>query len=242
MFLRPASRLYHSVSHPASNAIIRAKLPETALLTKAVSLIPQYGFTQRSIDAAVKEMGLSDAIQTVLTSSPKNYSPEAALTLFWLKYQRQKLHDMVMDPEAEFHKIRDEYDRAAYLLKTRLDFNKPVALHLKQALGQLVLPYNWPGSLEELHNLSDDIAFYAGDSSNDSAWYTKRLSFSTVYVKSELFMLQDSSPDFARTHRYVEDSIRNMKQAGDAYNAVEQWSVFNAISLWNLIRSQAARF
>ena len=50
-------------------------------------------------------------------------------------------------------------------------------------------------SLDELHNLSDDIAFYAGDTSNDFAWYSKRLGFSSIYVSSEVFMLQDTSKD-----------------------------------------------
>lgn len=96
-------------------------------------------------------------------------------------------------------------------------------------------------SLEELHNLSDDVAFYAGDMSNDLAWYAKRLLFSSIYVKSELYMLQDSSADFQKTKEFVESSVKSVETMGNSYNAVEEWSMFNAISLVNLIKSQVAR-
>lgn len=233
-----SSRPYHSVSHP--NTIIDPALPETILFTKALGHIPQTGFSRKSISAAVADLGLLDAIQLAVSASSR-HSPEFLLVLFWLKHSRQRLWDHVSNPELAFHKVGNEYDRAAYLLKMRLAYNRPVATRLPEALSQLVLPYNVAAALEELHNLSDDVAFYAGDDSHDLAWYAKRLALLSIYVKSELFMTQDKSEGFSRTDDYVDSSVASLKAMGAGYNAVEQWSVFTAILTVNLIKSQLAR-
>lgn len=234
------ARAYHSVSHPASNVIVNMKSPESILLAKAIEKVPTFGFTKAAVNAAVKDLEYLDSIQTALSVS-STHSPEFLLVLFWLKLQRQRLHDHVMDRSLKFHDIKNEYDRAAYLINTRLTYNEPVVGQLSQALGQLIAPYNIGSSLEELHNLSDDVAWYAGDESNDSAWYAKRLLLSSVYVKSELYMLQDSSENFTRTKEFVKSSVASVAAMGSSYNAVEQWTAFNAISMVNLIRSQLTR-
>lgn len=240
-FLAPrAIREYHSTHHKASNIIVNSKSPESILLTKAIEHIPKLGFTKASIDAAVTDLGYLDSIQSIVTAS-SSHSPEFSLVLFWIKFQRQRLYNELLDPNLTFHEVKDEYDRVLYLINKRLLYNEPVIGLLFQALAQLITPYNMGASLEELHNLSDDVAFYAGDMSNDSAWYAKRLLFSSIYVKSELYMLQDSSENFERTQRFVESCVSNVKAAGASYNSVEQWTFFNAISLVNLVKSQLAR-
>lgn len=233
-----APRAYHSVSHP--NTIVDPALPESILFSKAISHIPQTGFSKQSINAAVADLDLLDSIQLAVSASSR-HSPEFLLVLYWLKHNRQRLWDLVSDPQLEFHQVSNEYDRAAYLLKARLAYNQPVAARLPAALSQLVLPYNVAAALEELHNLSDDVAFYAGDDSHDLAWYAKRLALLSIYVKAELFMVQDKSENFARTNEYVDRSVASLRSMGAGYNAVEQWSVFTAILTVNLIKLQLAR-
>lgn len=231
------TRAYHAVSHP--NTIVNLKTPENRLLSKAIENVPLLGFSGQCITQAARDSGYLDSVHSLFTS--KDQLPEFQLVLFWLKLQRQKLYDHVLDPKLEFHSVRNEYDRAAYLINKRLEYNAPIVGKLTGALSQLVLPYNIGLSLEELHNLSDDVAFYAGDMSNDLAWYAKRALFSTVYVKSELYMLQDLSENFKQTKEFVNGCVRNVQTVGNSYNAVEEWGMFNAISLVNLIRSQLAR-
>lgn len=232
------ARLYHLTLHPASNVIVDAKLPENRLLAKALDHVPAYGFDERCIAQAVKDLGYSDAFQSVVSSQG---APAHQLVMFWLRHNRQRLYNHVLDPALPFHTQNSEYDRVAYLVKQRLRYNEPVLGKLPGALAQLTVPYNWAASLEELHNLSDDVAFYAGDMLNDSAWYAKRFLFSSLYVKSELYMLQDTSENYRHTMDYVERSVRSVEKMGDSYNAVEQWLVFNAILLVNLIKLQLAR-
>lgn len=237
---RSAARAYHLVSHPKSNVIVNAKSPEAILLTKAVEHVPKLGFSKGAVNAAVKDLDMLDSIQSAVTAM-SSHSTEFLLVLFWLKLQRQKLYDHVLEPTLDFHKIANEYDKAAYLIKRRLEYNESVVGQLSLALAQLVVPYNMGLSLEELHNLSDDIAWYAGDNSNDSAWYAKRLLLSSIYVKSELFMLQDTTEQYKRTKDFVDSNVASVAAMGSSYSAVEQWTIFNAISLVNLIKSQLAR-
>lgn len=236
----PVARAYHLISHPASNRIVHINSPEAVLFTKAIEHVPKYGFTKKAVDSAVRDLKYLDSIQSAITAL-LGHSMEQLLVLFWLKLQRQELYDHVLDTKLPFHQIRNEYDRAAYLLNKRLSFNEPIIKQLSGALAQLVLPYNVALSLEELHNLSDDVAFYAGDMSNDTAWYAKRLLLSSIYVKAELFQLQDNTNGFSRTKEFVESKVASVKNMGYAYSSVEQWAIFNAILLVNLIKSQLAR-
>jgi len=46
------------------------------------------------------------------------------------------------------------------------------------------LARNIPTSISELAKLSDEIWYLAGDTSVDTAWYTKRASLSAVYAST----------------------------------------------------------
>lgn len=234
-------RSYHSIDHPSSNIIVNPKAMESIILSKSLTYIPEFGFDSRCITQAIRELKYPDSLQSAISSSPSGNSLEFQLMLHWLKIQRQNLQDHVLDPKSEFNSITGEYERAAYLVNKRLEYNQPIIHQLSSGLSQLVAPYNLNQSLDELHNLSDDIAFYAGDMSNDFAWYSKRLGLSTIYVSSEVFMLQDTSKDFINTKEFVDHKIKGFSDMGSAYNDAEQWGTFNAIGLVNLIKSQLLR-
>ncbi|EGW33749.1 uncharacterized protein SPAPADRAFT_59114, partial [Spathaspora passalidarum NRRL Y-27907] len=204
-------RLYHSSEHIGSNVIVDNNTIESKILSKALEHIPRYGFKTGSITKAIRDLEYPDSIQSVITSNPKGNSAEFQLTLHWLKSKRQELNNYAAE-DPEFNSITNEYERVAKLIKTRLMMNSPVIGHLHEGLSQLVVPYNLPQSMEELHNLSDDIAFLAGDMSHDFAWYSKRAGFSSIYVKSELYMLQDSSANFKKTNKFVDEKVRGIKQ------------------------------
>lgn len=234
-------RKYHSGDQPASNLIIDASRIENKLLTKSLEYIPKYGFSDKCITDAIKELNYSDSIQSVLNASQGSSSSELQLMIHWLKTQRQNLIHDISDENSDFHKISDEYDRATYLINKRLLYNAPIINQLQQGISHLILPFNMPLALEELGNLGDDIAFYAGDNSHDFAWYAKRFSVSTVYVSSELYMLQDKSPNFENTKKFVTERVKKIDQLGETYDTFEKWAFFNSIAAFNLIKSQLAR-
>lgn len=215
-------RLYHSPDHPSSNLIINPATIESKILTNALQYIPTYGFTSYCVTKSIHELKFPDSTHSVLTSLPTGGSLEFQLMHFWLKFQREKLNTYIIENQELLSKLT-QYERISHLINKRLEFNQPVISKLTHGISQLAIPYNLPQSLEELHNLSDDIAFYAGDKSNDFAWYTKRGGISSIYVSSELYMLQDTSLNFKNTREFVNNKVQGLSDLGGAYNDVEQW-------------------
>lgn len=237
-----SSRLYHSFSH-LNKPILDISTLENQLLNRAYAHVPQLGFSEKAIQVASTEMGLNAGTSKALfnfTSSVSNVKQQ--LVLFHLLKCRQDLQ-LFQQSEAfqtEFS-AKSEFEKVKVLMNYRLSMNLPVLNHLSEALGEMVLPSNFSSSLQELHNLSDDITFYAGDRSNDFAWYSKRFSLSTAYVQSELFMLNDTSRGCKDTLKFAEDKLKEIESAAYVYNSVEEWLFFNAVSVVNIIKSQLAR-
>lgn len=234
-------RNYHARDHANDDIIIDGSRVENQILTKSLEYIPQYGFDKQCVMQAVRDLKYPDTMMSVVGASSQGNSTELQMMVHWLKTQRANLQKEVRNHQSPLHKITNEYDRAAFLINKRLEYNIPILDRLLAGIAQLMVPYNMPYSAEELYNLGDDVAFYAGDLSNDLAWYAKRFSISSVYVSSELFMLQDKSPGFVDTKVFVEDKVGQIDQLGSAYENVEQWAVFNGIGMFNLIKSQLAR-
>ncbi|KAI5957859.1 coq9 [Candida theae] len=244
-------RLYHSTDHTGTNTIINPQLIESKILTKAIDYIPEYGFEPRTITKAIHELQYPDSLISVLTSSPSGYSLSMQLMLHWLKSKRQELETFANgniegggEAGAAFGAsagISTEGDKLKQLIKYRLLLNNPIKSKLSQGLSQLVVPYNLSASIEELLNLGDDLAYYAGDKSNDFAWYSKRATICSIYVKSELFSLNDDTADLWLTNQFVDERVDDYVKLGQGYNNVEQWIDFNAVSVINLIKSQLAR-
>lgn len=234
-------RSYHSISHPTSNNIINSQTIESKIFNKSLEYIPEHGFNSICITNAIRDLQYPDSLTSLLTSSNKG-TLGFQLILYYLKFQRSKLiNEEILNPDSSFHKIPNEYQRVSYLLNKRLQSNAPYIKKLDSGLAQLIIPYNLSQSLEELHNLSDDISYYSGDVSNDFAWYSKRFGISSIYVTSELYMLNDTSENFAKTNEFVNNKVEEFEKLGDSYNNVEQWTLFNGMSLINLIKSQLLR-
>lgn len=241
MLPRVIPRLYHSQDHASSNNIVDSQSIESIVFNKSMENVPRFGFDSLSITQAIRDLGYPDSLESGLTGLSNGNNLDFQLMLYWLKSSRQRLVEDVLGGDSEFHKISNEYERVKYMINKRLEYNQPIISKLGHGMSLLVVPYNIPQSIEELHNLSDDIAYYSGDLSNDFAWYSKRFSFSSVYVSSELYMLQDSSENFEKTKEFVNNKVDEVKNLGYAYNSVEQWSIFNAFLLINLIKSQLLR-
>lgn len=56
--------------------------------------------------------------------------------------------------------------------------------YLMKALAVMTLPQNIKSSVTELHRLSDEMWYLAGDTSVDFSWYTKRATLSAVYAST----------------------------------------------------------
>lgn len=102
-------------------------------------------------------------------------------------------------------------------------------------------PSHVPASLKELAFLSDEVLFLAGDKAVDASWYSKRASFSAIYSTSELFMTNDTSPDFSDTKAFLDRRLRQADYAGSIIGSLGQWTDFTAKAGINVLRSKGVR-
>uniref|UniRef100_A0A8C9Q9A4 Ubiquinone biosynthesis protein n=1 Tax=Spermophilus dauricus TaxID=99837 RepID=A0A8C9Q9A4_SPEDA len=114
--------------------------------------------------------------------------------------------------QAEGKRKTDQFLRDA--VETRLRMLIPYIEHWPRALSILLLPHNIPPSLSLLTSMVDDMWHYAGDQSTDFNWYTRRAVLVGIYNTTELVMMQDSSPDFEDTWRFLENRINDAMNMG----------------------------
>ncbi|ODV63683.1 ubiquinone biosynthesis protein COQ9, partial [Ascoidea rubescens DSM 1968] len=206
-------------------------IKDKILLNSLNKFVPQYGINENSIVKSIQDLKYNDSMNVLFKEK------ENELIYFYLKNSRVELANSIKKDE-EFNALTNEDDKLKYLMKKRLLLNLKLG---ERILNYLILPKNISKSLDELMKLSDDFAFFSNDMSNDFAWYSKRFCIAMIYVKSELYMINDKSSGFKNTLKFLEDSIDRYSKLGYAYNETEKWAIFNGFSLINLIRSQLTR-
>lgn len=112
---------------------------------------------------------------------------------------------------------------------------------LPEALALMSLFGNIRPSLHELHLLTDEIWYLAGDVSVDSSWYTKRASLGAVYAASEVFMTTDKSEGFSDTREFLERRFEDSRTVGEGVGGVGEWVGFQGRAAVNVLRSKGVR-
>ncbi|XP_060587269.1 ubiquinone biosynthesis protein COQ9, mitochondrial-like isoform X2 [Ruditapes philippinarum] len=107
-------------------------------------------------------------------------------------------------------------------VETRLRMITPYMDKWPQAMAMLALPPNAPEAFSNLLNFTDEIWYYAGDSSTDFNWYTKRLTLAGVYKATEVFMVQDKSEDFDDTWQFLDRRMDDLKKFGNITRSGQQ--------------------
>ncbi|XP_019330525.1 PREDICTED: ubiquinone biosynthesis protein COQ9, mitochondrial [Aptenodytes forsteri] len=188
------------------------------ILTAALEFVPEHGWTAEAIAEGAKTLGLSVAAAGMFHSDGSelilHFVSQCNTKLSELLEQEQKL---VQLGEAE-KKPTDQFLRDA--VEARLRMLIPYIEKWPQALSILLLPHNIPSSLNLLTSMIDDIWHYAGDQSTDFNWYTRRAVLTGIYNTSELVMMQDSSPDFEDTWRFLENRVADAMNMGNTANQI----------------------
>ncbi|XP_014803417.1 PREDICTED: ubiquinone biosynthesis protein COQ9, mitochondrial [Calidris pugnax] len=189
------------------------------ILTAALEFVPEHGWTAEAIAEGAKTLGLSVAAAGMFHSDGSelilHFVSQCNTKLSELLEQEQKL---VQLGEAE-KKPTDQFLRDA--VQARLRMLIPYIDKWPQALSILLLPHNIPSSLNLLTSMIDDIWHYAGDQSTDFNWYTRRAVLTGIYNTTELVMMQDSSPDFEDTWRFLENRVADAMNMGNTANQVQ---------------------
>ncbi|XP_072278832.1 ubiquinone biosynthesis protein COQ9, mitochondrial [Pyxicephalus adspersus] len=188
------------------------------ILSAAVAFVPQYGWSSEAIAEGAKALDLSVAAAGMFESGGSelvlHFVSECNARLAQLLEEEQKvvqLSSAEKKPTADF--LRDA-------VETRLRMLIPYIGRWPQALGILLLPQNIPSSLKLLTAMVDDIWHYAGDQSTDVSWYTRRAVLAGIYNTTELVMMQDNSPDFEDTWKFLQSRISEAMTAGNSVKQV----------------------
>ncbi|XP_020759469.2 ubiquinone biosynthesis protein COQ9, mitochondrial [Odocoileus virginianus] len=209
------------------------------ILTAALEFVPAHGWTAEAIAEGAQSLGLSSAAASMFGNDGSelilHFVTQCNARLARVLEEEQKL---VQLGQAEKKKT-DKFLRDA--VETRLRMLIPYIEHWPRALSILMLPHNIPPSLNLLTSMVDDMWHYAGDQSTDFNWYTRRAVLAGIYNTTELVMMQDSSPDFEDTWRFLENRISdamNMghtaKQVKSTGEALVQGLMGAAVTLKNL--------
>lgn len=209
------------------------------ILTAALEFVPAHGWTAEAIAEGAQSLGLSSAAASMFGNDGSelilHFMTQCNARLTRVLEEEQKL---VQLGQAEKKKT-DKFLRDA--VETRLRMLIPYIQHWPRALSILMLPHNIPPSLNLLTSMVDDMWHYAGDQSTDFNWYTRRAVLAGIYNTTELVMMQDSSPDFEDTWRFLENRISdamNMghtaKQVKSTGEALVQGLMGAAVTLKNL--------
>ncbi|ANB11602.1 ubiquinone biosynthesis protein Coq9 (predicted) [Sugiyamaella lignohabitans] len=181
-----ARRLYSTASSASKST--------TQILDVSLKYVPELGF-ENALVKGIRELGYSDAAHSVFPQGTFN------LVQHHLKQQRLALSKSA----AELPTSTPSHNILSSLVKSRLRANIEVLgspTRLSEAISIMTLPSNLPGSLEELHSLSDEIMYLAHDRSTGFDWYTNRGSLSAIYASSGKFRSSDSV--FSRNNCSIE--------------------------------------
>ncbi|XP_066100325.1 ubiquinone biosynthesis protein COQ9, mitochondrial [Saccopteryx bilineata] len=209
------------------------------ILTAALEFVPAHGWTAEAIAEGAQSLGLSSAAAGMFGNDGSelilHFVTQCNARLAQVLEEEQKL---VQLNQAEKKKT-DQFLRDA--VETRLRMLIPYIEHWPRALSILMLPHNIPTSLSLLTSMVDDMWHYAGDQSTDFNWYSRRAVLAGIYNTTELVMMQDSSPDFEDTWRFLENRINDamnmghtVKQVTSTGEALVQGLMGAAVTLKNL--------
>ncbi|KAG0370770.1 Ubiquinone biosynthesis protein coq9, mitochondrial [Mortierella sp. AD032] len=208
-----------------------AKTTPEAILKKALTFVPEHGWTTVSIAKAAESMGYPSIIHGMF---PKG---GADLIDYFLQ---DCLERLPLELEGRMEGLGTK-EKIKLGTLTRLGMIAPYVDRWPEALAIMGQPTNVPMSLNHLAKIVDEIWHLAGDKSADMNWYTKRASLAGVYTTTELYMTTDKTPNYQATQRFLDRRFEDAATVGKAANEVLQIAEFGAKSVFGLITSKGFR-
>ena len=216
---------------------------ETAILSSAISHVPNHGFSRQAMLLGAQDAGYIPASLALFPSGSFD------LVKFHLITQRLALKDNVQFPRTSDSGANKTASpkpigvaaKIRLLSLTRLRANASVIHRYQEAIALMSLASNISTSVAELGRLADEIWYLAGDTSVDSSWYSKRGALAGVYAATEVFMTQDKSEGFAETENFLDRRLDDVRRLGPATWGLGRWLGFTGTSTVNVLRSWGAR-
>ena len=157
------------------------------ILNAAIQHVPSVGWSVDVIELATADLGLSPLARGLF--------PRGAGDL--VSHHERQCRELMMTQLVALDSSQMRVPaRIQAAVKTRLLLNVPYLDMWPDAMAIQLEPANALPAFQELATLMDDMWYFAGDTSTDFNWYTKRLMLSGVYITTELHMLTDMSAEF----------------------------------------------
>lgn len=208
------------------------KATPDAILKKALTFVPQHGWTTTSITKAAESMGYPSIIHGMFPNGG------ADLIDYFLS---DCLKRLPLELEGRMEGLGTQ-EKIRLGTLTRLGMIAPYIDRWPEALAVMGQPSNVPMSLNHLGKIVDEIWYLAGDKSADMSWYTKRASLAAIYTTTELYMTTDKTPNYEATQRFLDRRFVDAATVGKATNDVLQIAEFGAKSVLGIITSKGYRF
>lgn len=190
----------------------------TQILSVALDNVPLFGWSTESIEKAVEALELSPSSSDLFKRGALD------LVLFFIEEGNNALIEHIA-ADAKKTSLNSEDERTDFIekaIKTRLQMIIPYIDSWPQAMKLMASPMAAREVFENGANLLDEILYHSGDFSTDMSWYAKRGVLTGINLSTELFMLNDKSPDYrdtwaflhrrmqdAKTLHYAKDSLTN---------------------------------
>jgi len=192
-------------------ARVRLGQTRTRILTTALTLVPDYGWSTETLGAACVKEGVSPMAHGLF--------PRGAVELvdFFAAGCDASMRRILQDAAATLDPLPVE-DRLHWALKARLEMLLPHIRTWPQALALLFHPSAVCTTVPKAAALVDDIYYaVAVDASTAVTRHAERAGLVATYGATELFLLQDRSSEYEETWAFLR---RRIAEGGAAKRAV----------------------
>lgn len=171
------------------------------ILEASLAFVPSHGWSRQSLAKGAESVNYPTVTSGLF--------PRGGIEI--VQYFHKQCNEQLVDYMKQEVGNTPPADPAAFAQKAievRLRMLIPYMKQWPQAMALMTLPQNVTIALSNVLTNADNICYYAGDRSVDFNWYTRRIGLAGIYKMTELYMLQDSSPDYARTWTFLEHRIK----------------------------------
>ncbi|HEY3638544.1 MAG TPA: COQ9 family protein [Rhizomicrobium sp.] len=170
-----------------------------AILQTALPHVPFDGFTDKVLERAAEEVGISASeIPRLFPNGP------LGLVEVFSEFADSEMTRLLAKAKLSTLKVRE---RIALAVKTRIAVLRPYKEAARRAAAFLTLPPHAATGVKLLYNTTDAIWRAVGDKSTDFNFYTKRAILAGVYSTTLMRWFSDTSEDEDITNAFLQRRI-----------------------------------
>ncbi len=173
-----------------------------AILAAALERAPSEGWTGPMLAHAAKTAGIDGKRAAI--AFPKGATD---LIAFWSEELDGLMVENLAAVDVKSLRMRE---RIATAVRARIEALAPNLEAARRAAGVLALPQFAPLALSLAYHTADRTWRWAGDTSTDFNYYTKRALAAGVYLATLVYWFRDGSPDKEETWRFLERRIADV--------------------------------